>query len=76
MWNGHGLTISPSSSTGCDTYAQYLLFPHLAGTVDQNQFQALRSKTLRLGFQEKMMEAFSTHPNMLKQIKHLSSLGY
>jgi uncharacterized protein (DUF1800 family) len=48
----------------------------LAGTVDQNQFQALRSKTLRLGFQEKMMEAFSTHPNMLKQIKHLSSLGY
>jgi len=47
----------------------------MSGTIDQNELQALRSKTVRLGFGDKMMEAFSTHPNMLKRIKHLSSLG-
>ena len=47
----------------------------MSGTIDPNELQVLRSKTIRLGFQDKMMEAFSTHPNMLKRIKHLSSLG-
>ena len=48
----------------------------MSGTIDSSELQSLRSKTIRLGFQDKMMEAFSTHPNMLKRIKHLSSLGY
>lgn len=47
----------------------------MSGTIDQNELQVLRSKTVKLGFGDKMMEAFSTHPNMLKRIKHLSSLG-
>jgi heat shock protein HtpX len=46
----------------------------MSGTIDQNELQVLRSKTVKLGFGDKMMEAFSTHPNMLKRIKHLSSL--
>jgi heat shock protein HtpX len=47
----------------------------MSGTIDPNELLALRSKTIKLGFGDKMMEAFSTHPNMLKRIKHLSSLG-
>src|SRR5512136_1649400 len=46
----------------------------MSGTIDQNELQVLRSKTVKLGLGDKMMEAFSTHPNMLKRIKHLSSL--
>lgn len=46
-----------------------------SGAIDPNELQALRSKTIALGFQDKMMEAFSTHPNMLKRIKRLSSLA-
>ncbi|MDM8001095.1 MAG: zinc metalloprotease HtpX [Dehalococcoidia bacterium] len=47
----------------------------MSGTIDQNELQALRSKAIKLGLGDRMMEAFSTHPNMLKRIKHLSSLG-
>ena len=46
----------------------------MSGTIDPNELLALRSKTVRLGTGDKMMEVFSTHPNMLKRIKHLSSL--
>lgn len=46
----------------------------MSGTIDPNELLALRSKTVRLGTKDKMMELFSTHPNMLKRIKHLSSL--
>jgi Zn-dependent protease with chaperone function len=34
----------------------------------------LRQKEVRLGTGDKMMELFTTHPNMLKRIKHLSTL--
>lgn len=47
----------------------------MSGTIDQNELQILRSKTVKLGLGDKMMEIFSTHPNMLKRIKHLSSLA-
>ncbi|MBI5254019.1 MAG: M48 family metalloprotease [Euryarchaeota archaeon] len=44
----------------------------LSGTLDQNELLALRSKSIRVGTSDKLMEIFSTHPNMLKRIKHLS----
>lgn len=46
----------------------------MSGTIDPYELQALRSKALRLSGQDKMMEVFSTHPNMLKRLKHLSTL--
>jgi heat shock protein HtpX len=47
----------------------------LSGTIDQNELLALRSKTVRLSTRDKLMEALSTHPNMVKRIKHLSHLS-
>lgn len=46
----------------------------MSGTIDRDELTALRTKTVRLGTSAKIMEALSTHPNMLKRIKHLSSL--
>ena len=46
----------------------------MSGTIDPDELAVLRSKTLRLSSQDKMMEILSTHPNMLKRIQHLSSL--
>lgn len=48
----------------------------LSGTIDQSELEALRSKTVRPSTGEKILELMSTHPNMLKRIKHLSSLVY
>jgi heat shock protein HtpX len=44
-----------------------------SGTIDSSELFALRHKTLKLSFGDKLMESFSTHPNMLKRIKKLSS---
>jgi heat shock protein HtpX len=44
------------------------------GTIDYDEPMELRQKKLRLGTGDKMMELFTTHPNMLKRIKHLSTL--
>ncbi len=46
-----------------------------SGTIDAMELNSLKNKTLKLGFGDYMMEAMSTHPNMLKRIQHLSSLG-
>ncbi len=46
----------------------------MSGTIDSNELMELRQKTVHLGTSDKMMEIFTTHPNMLKRIKHLSSL--
>ena len=46
----------------------------MSGTIDPMELAALRSKSIRLSSQDKMMEIMSTHPNMLKRIQHLSSL--
>jgi heat shock protein HtpX len=45
-----------------------------SGTISQDDLMDLRQKEVRLGIGEKMMELFTTHPNMLKRIKHLSTL--
>lgn len=43
-----------------------------SGTIDASELLALRQKNVRLGFGDRVMEALSTHPNMLKRIKQLS----
>ena len=47
----------------------------MSGTIDYNELMDLRQKEVRLGTGAKMMELFTTHPNMLKRIKHLSTLA-
>jgi len=46
----------------------------LSGTIDSGELINLRQRKVKLGFADKLMEVSSTHPNMLKRIKHLSSL--
>jgi heat shock protein HtpX len=48
---------------------------NLSGTIEQNELLALREKNVRLSTSEKIMELFTTHPNMLKRIKALSSFS-
>ncbi len=45
-----------------------------SGTLDSDELFRLRNKTIRVGTGERLMELLSTHPNMLKRIKHLSEL--
>jgi len=47
----------------------------LSGTIDVDELMELRQKTVKISSAEKMMEFFTTHPNMLKRIKHLASLS-
>ena len=46
----------------------------MSGTIDSSELMALRAKSVRIGTADKLMEIFSTHPNMLKRIQHLSTL--
>ena len=46
----------------------------LSGTIDYGELLALRSKAVRIKSADKIMEMMSTHPNMVKRIKHLSTL--
>ena len=46
-----------------------------SGTIDPYELAAVRNKNLHLNFGDRLMESLSTHPNMLKRIKHLSELG-
>lgn len=47
---------------------------NIDGAIDVNELIELRGKGVQLRTTDKMMELFTTHPNMLKRIKHLSSL--
>jgi len=47
----------------------------MSGTIDYNELMELRQKNISLKTSDKMMELFTTHPNMLKRIKHLSTLS-
>jgi heat shock protein HtpX len=42
------------------------------GIIDKSELDLLRNKKVRLGFGDRLLEALSTHPNMLKRIKQLS----
>ncbi|MBM2824788.1 MAG: peptidase [Dehalococcoidales bacterium] len=48
---------------------------NMSGTISYDELAELRQKSVRLGVGDKMMELFTTHPNMLKRIKHLSTLA-
>jgi heat shock protein HtpX len=43
-----------------------------SGTISARELDVLRGRAVKLGFGDKLMEVFSTHPNMLKRIKRLS----
>jgi heat shock protein HtpX len=43
------------------------------GTIDAHELELLKAKQVKLGFGDKLLEALSTHPNMLKRIKQLST---
>ncbi len=45
-----------------------------SGTIDPTELANISHKQIRMGFGDHIMEALSTHPNMLKRIKHLSQL--
>lgn len=44
-----------------------------SGTLDASELEQLRTKQVRLTFGDRLLEALSTHPNMLKRIKQLST---
>jgi heat shock protein HtpX len=43
-----------------------------SGTLDANELEVLRTKQVRLGLGDRLLELLSTHPNMLKRIRQLS----
>jgi heat shock protein HtpX len=43
-----------------------------SGTIDPYELDILQNKKINVSFGDKLMEVLSTHPNMLKRIKHLS----
>lgn len=49
-----------------------------SGTIDMNELNAIRTRPINISSTDKLMEMFSTHPNMLKRIQRLSRLqgGY
>ena len=47
----------------------------MSGTIDYGELMDIRQKQVRLGTTDKLMELFTTHPNMLKRIKHLSTIS-
>jgi len=48
----------------------------MSGTIDQNEMLALSGRTVKLSAGDKLLEVLSTHPNVVKRIKHLASLSY
>jgi heat shock protein HtpX len=47
---------------------------NLSGSIDAGELDALRNQKVTISSSERMMEIFSTHPNMLKRIKALAQL--
>lgn len=43
-----------------------------SGSIEASELEALRNKIIVLSFFDRLMELFSTHPNMLKRIRQLS----
>jgi heat shock protein HtpX len=47
----------------------------MSGTIDVDELMEIRRKGVKITAGERMMELFTTHPNMIKRIKHLASMG-
>lgn len=45
------------------------------GTIDSDELQYIYSKEIKVSFSDRLLEALSTHPNMLMRIKKLSEYG-
>jgi len=48
----------------------------MSGTIDQNELMMLTTKKVKIGKADRMMEILSSHPNMVKRIKHLAALTH
>jgi heat shock protein HtpX len=46
----------------------------MSGTIDQSELMMLSTKKISLKASDKIIEVLSTHPNVVKRIKHLASL--
>jgi heat shock protein HtpX len=46
----------------------------MSGTIDPDELNLLTTKKIKLTSADRLMEVFSSHPNMKKRIKHLASL--
>ena len=46
----------------------------MSGTIDQNELMMLQTKMIKLTGSDKVLEALSTHPNMVKRIKQLAMM--
>jgi heat shock protein HtpX len=47
----------------------------MSGTIDQNELMMLSGKQIKLRAGDRILEVMSTHPNVVKRIKHLASLS-
>ncbi len=45
------------------------------GTLNQSEFLSLKFKEVKLGTAEKVFELLTTHPNVMKRLKHLAMLA-
>lgn len=48
----------------------------MSGTIDDNELKSLSSMDVKIKTSDKLMEVLSTHPNMVKRVKHLSELAH
>lgn len=46
----------------------------MSGTIDQSELMMLSTKKISLKASDKLLEVLSTHPNVVKRIKHLAEL--
>lgn len=46
----------------------------MSGSIDAEELESIRAGRVRVRFGDRLLEIFSTHPNMLKRIEHLSGL--
>jgi len=47
----------------------------MSGTIDEHELEVLKQRKIRISFGERLIELLSSHPNMVKRIKHLASLS-
>ena len=48
----------------------------MSGTIDENELNSLAMMDVKIKTSDKLMEVLSTHPNMVKRVKHLSELAH
>lgn len=48
----------------------------MSGTIDENELKSLGTMNVKIKTSDKLMEILSTHPNMVKRVKHLSELAH